>query len=70
MIFKRSLPAGALALAAGSYHTCAVLTGGAVYCWGDNFDGLLGTGHTSDRYTPTAVTGLGAGGLRTSRANV
>jgi alpha-tubulin suppressor-like RCC1 family protein len=69
MIFKPSLlptrlRAGALALAAGNSHTCAVLTGGAVYCWGYNFDGLLGTGDTSDRNTPTAVTGLGAGGSR------
>ena len=42
-------------------HTCALLTYGGVDCWGDNGNGQLGTGDTSNRPTPTAVTGLGAG---------
>ena len=61
VIYDTTIPAGVVALAAGGYHTCALLAGGGVDCWGDNGDGQLGTGDTSDRYTPTGVTG-GRGG--------
>ena len=46
---------GVVALAAGYDHTCAVLSGGGVDCWGWNGDGQLGTGDTAGRLT------LGAG---------
>jgi alpha-tubulin suppressor-like RCC1 family protein len=29
--------AGASALAAGYYHTCALLVDGCVYCWGNTY---------------------------------
>ena len=61
-IYDTTIPAGVVALAAGDNHTCALLTGGGVDCWGHNEFGELGTGDTSDRHTPTGVTGLGAGG--------
>ena len=57
-----SLPCpGVVALAAAIDHTCAVLSDGGVDCWGANSNGQLGTGDTTDRHTPTGVTGLSAG---------
>ena len=52
---------GVVALAVGNAHTCALLSGGGVECWGANGNGQLGTGDLTDRHTPTGVTGLEAG---------
>lgn len=49
------LGAGALAVDAGSSHTCAVATGGALWCWGANNVGQLGNGSTIGRHDPGAV---------------
>jgi alpha-tubulin suppressor-like RCC1 family protein len=45
-------------LAAGGWHSCALLNDGRVQCWGYNDYGQLGDGTTSDRNTPVAVNGL------------
>lgn len=36
------------AIAAGTYHSCALLTGGQVKCWGYNGSGLLGTSNLDE----------------------
>lgn len=46
------------ALAAGWRHTCALVTGGRVRCWGANQVGQLGDDTTEDRQAPTTVDGL------------
>lgn len=43
------LPGPARAIAAGGDHTCALLIGGAVVCWGANDRGQLGYGDREDR---------------------
>ncbi len=55
-------------LAAGSYHTCA-LVAGVAKCWGLNNHGQLGEGSKTNRNTPRDVTGLPSGqsGRRTRR---
>ena len=57
---KVSTLTGALAVAAGAYHTCALLPGGTVYCWGANAHGELGNGTltSSPVLVPAQVPGL------------
>ncbi len=49
------LPSGALGLAAGGTHTCAVVQGGTVYCWGDNGYGQLGSGSLTQTSSSTPL---------------
>ena len=45
-------------ISGGSTHTCAIVAGGAVYCWGDSTFGQLGTGITSLSTIPGLVSGF------------
>jgi alpha-tubulin suppressor-like RCC1 family protein len=61
----------AIAIAAGRAHTCAVLDGGAVRCWGFGFDGRLGYGTTDsigDNEAPAVVGPVNLGPGRTATA--
>ena len=42
----------------GGSHTCVVVEGGGVECWGRNESGQLGDGTTTSRAVPVAVQGL------------
>lgn len=45
-------------LAAGGHHSCVVLAGGAVRCWGLGDQGQLGNGATRRSSTPVNATGI------------
>src|SRR5207244_103104 len=51
---------GAVGLAAGYAHTCALLSNGTMRCWGENIEGQLGNGTTANPGTaqPVIVSGI------------
>lgn len=55
---RDSCPVRAIALVAGTAHTCALIADGTVRCWGANYGGQLGDGTTTFRSAPVAVEKL------------
>jgi alpha-tubulin suppressor-like RCC1 family protein len=53
----QGLPGTPSQLAAGAVSTCALLTDGTAYCWGQNLHGQLGDGSTTNRATASPVAG-------------
>jgi len=58
-VLVSALRGEAVQIATGGQHTCVVLNTGSVDCWGQNNDGQLGNGTTTDSDVPAAVSGLG-----------
>ena len=52
------LQSGVTDVESGELHSCAVMEGGEVKCWGANWAGQLGDGTTEDRLAPVAVVDL------------
>ena len=55
------LTSGVATISVGYNNSCAVLTSGALKCWGRNDQGQIGDGTTTARNTPTSVSGLSSG---------
>ncbi|RYY02884.1 MAG: PKD domain-containing protein [Gammaproteobacteria bacterium] len=63
------LNSGVIAVSLGRSHTCAIVTPGAIKCWGDNGSGQLGNGTNISSNTPVNVTGLETGAYKISAGN-
>ena len=71
--FEFGAQATAVAITAGASHTCALLSSGAVRCWGYNGTGQLGQGNTKtigDDETPDRVPPVKLGGTVTGEHGV
>jgi len=65
------LSSGVKAIAAGTEHSCALKTSGAVVCWGLNNQGQIGDGTSgNNRLTPVPVSGLSSGVAAISIGNL
>jgi alpha-tubulin suppressor-like RCC1 family protein len=56
-----NLPSTAVHVVVGGHHTCALLGGGLVACWGDDEQGQLGDGQRLPRGTPVKPLDLASG---------
>jgi alpha-tubulin suppressor-like RCC1 family protein len=57
-VLVSGLSGPAVAIAVGYQHTCALISGGTVQCWGNNADGELGNGMLTSSSSPVPVMGL------------
>ena len=57
----------AVAVSSGYSHSCGLVSGGNVMCWGHNSNGQLGTGDNLDRASPSPLA-IGAGLKKTSHS--
>ena len=57
----KGLEKGVTVVASGFSHHCALMSTGAVLCWGYNDHGELGNGTTTATLQPTVATGLEKG---------
>jgi len=48
----------AISISAGDFHTCALIAGGTVKCWGADQFGQLGDGRLQDSAKPVTVVGI------------
>ncbi|TDR44016.1 alpha-tubulin suppressor-like RCC1 family protein [Tahibacter aquaticus] len=55
------LGSGVDSVSLGEFHSCALLSSGAVKCWGLNDYGQVGDGGNTQQLLPVDVAGLGAG---------
>ena len=56
---------GVVAIAGGYDHSVALRLNGSVVAWGDNDEGQLGNGTTTNSFTPVKVQGVGGSGTLT-----
>ncbi|MFZ4580452.1 MAG: RCC1 domain-containing protein [Myxococcota bacterium] len=69
-IVVNGLSTGATAITAGGSHTCALLAGGGIECWGSNGSGQLGAGSTMAAASPIAVSTLGGKAVSVSAGDL
>jgi alpha-tubulin suppressor-like RCC1 family protein len=56
--WQTAISTGAVEVACGDIHTCALMATGHAYCWGYNGDGELGDGTYTQRTSPVLVSGF------------